>query len=225
MQARDDQGNTGELPVTVTVTDQNEGARMSGRTEIAVQENLDPTLVLASYSASDPEGQAITRWSLGGSDAGDFNIDEFGDLTFRNVPDYDRPRGLEPGQRIPGHRARLRRERLRQPGRNDYGEQPRTRHYPVIRSGSGTSFNYREESTSALYTYSATDQDKDDVITWTTAGADGHLFEFDDRNALTFREPPDYEDPGMPGGTTSTSWRWLRRTVEACPTGWMSPLQ
>ena len=194
VQARDDQGNTGELPVTVTVTDQNEGARMSGRTEIAVQENLDPTLVLASYSASDPEGQAITRWSLGGSDAGDFNIDEFGDLTFRNVPDYDRP--------ADSNRDNEYRVTVRAYDGSAYGNLDVTitvsnqnEHYPVIRSGSGTSFNYREESTSALYTYSATDQDKDDVITWTTAGADGHLFEFDDRNALTFREPPDYEDP------------------------------
>ena len=68
-------------------------------------------------------------------------------------------------------------------------------HDPVIRSGSRTSFSYREEGTSTLYTYSATDQDKDDTITWTTTGTDAHLFEFDDRNALSFREPPDYEDP------------------------------
>ena len=91
VQARDDQGNTGEFPLTVTVTDQNEGATVSGRTEIAVQENRDPSLVLATYTASDPEGQAITRWSLGGSDSGDFSISGDGELTFRNTPDYDRP--------------------------------------------------------------------------------------------------------------------------------------
>ena len=194
VQARDDQGNTGELPVTVMVTDQNEGATVSGRTEIAVEENRDPTLVLASYSASDPEGQAITRWSLGGSDAGDFNIDEFGDLTFRNTPDYDRP--------ADSNRDNEYRVTVRAYDGSTYGNLDVTitvsnqnEHDPVIRSGSGTSFNFREESTSALYTYSATDQDKDDVITWTTAGTDGHLFELDDRNALTFREPPNYEDP------------------------------
>ena len=194
VQARDDQGNTGELPVTITVTDQNEGATVSGRTEIAVEENRDPTLVLASYSASDPEGQAITRWSLGGSDAGDFNIDEFGDLTFRNTPDYDRP--------ADSNRDNEYRVTVRAYDGSTYGNLDVTitvsnqnEHDPVIRSGSTTSFNYREESTSVLYTYRATDQDKDDVITWTTAGTDGHLFELDERNALTFREPPDYEDP------------------------------
>ena len=91
VQARDGQGNIGELPVTVTITDQNEGAVVSGQVEITVQENRDPTLVLATYSATDPEGQAITRWSLGGSDGGDFTITEDGQLTFRSTPDYDRP--------------------------------------------------------------------------------------------------------------------------------------
>ena len=194
VQARDDQGNTGELPVTITVTDQNEGATVSGRTEIAVQENRDPTLILATYTASDPEGQAITRWSLGGSDSGDFSISGDRELTFRNVPDYDRP--------ADSNRDNEYRVTVRAYDGSAYGNLDVTitvsnqnEHDPVIRSGSSTSFSYREESTSTLYTYSATDQDKDDVITWTMAGTDGYLFEFDDRNALTFREPPDYEDP------------------------------
>ena len=194
VQARDDQGNTGEFPLTVTVTDRNERATVSGRIEIAVQENRDPSFVLATYSASDPEGQAITRWSLGGSDSGDFSISEDGELTFRNTPDYDRP--------ADSNRDNEYLVTVRAYDGSAYGNLDVTvtvsnqnEHGPVIRSGSGTSFSYREESTSALYTYSATDQDKDDVITWTTAGTDGHLFELDDRNALTFREPPDYEDP------------------------------
>ena len=194
VQARDDQGNTGELPVTVTVTDQNEGATVSGRTEIAVQENRDPTLILATYTASDPEGQAITRWSLGGSDSGDFSISESRALTFRNTPDYDRPAD---SNRDNEYRITVRAYDGRTYGNLDVTitVSNQNEHDPVIRSGSRTSFSYREESTSVLYTYRATDQDKDDVIAWTTAGTDGHLFELDDRNALTFREPPDYEDP------------------------------
>ena len=68
-------------------------------------------------------------------------------------------------------------------------------HDPVIRSGSPTSFTYREEGTAALYTYRATDGDKDDVISWSADGTDGNLFEFNERNGLAFKEPPDYEDP------------------------------
>ncbi len=194
VQARDSQGNTGQLPVTVTVTDQNEGATVSGRTEIAVVENRDPALVLATYSATDPEGQAITRWSLGGSDAGDFSISEDGELTFRSTPDYDRP--------ADGNRDNEYLVTVRAYDGSTYGNLDVTvtvsnvnEHDPVIRSGSRTSFSYREEGASTLYTYSATDGDKDDLITWTASGTDGSLFEFDDENALQFKEPPDFEDP------------------------------
>ena len=194
VQAQDARGKTGEFHVTVTVTDQNEGAVVSGQQTIAVQENRDPTLTLATYLASDPEGQAITRWSLGGSDSGDFSISEDGELTFRNTPDYDRP--------ADSNRDNEYLVAVRAYDGSAYGNLDVTvtvsnvnEHDPVIRSSSSASFSYREEGTSTLYSYSATDQDKDDTITWTTTGTDAHLFEFDDRNALEFREPPDYEDP------------------------------
>ncbi len=199
VQARDDQGNTGELPVTVTVTDQNESALVSGQETISVQENRDPTLTLATYSAVDPEGVAITRWSLSGSDGGDFSINEGGELTFRNTPDFDRPAD---SNRDNEYRVTVRAHDARTYGSLDVtitvGNE--NEHAPVIGSGSRSSFTYREESTSALYTYRATDQDKDDVITWTTGGTDGHLFEFNDRNALMFRDPPDYENSRDSGG-------------------------
>ena len=198
VQARDDQGNTGELPVTVTVTDQNEGAVVSGQETISVKENRGPTLTLATYSATDPEGMAITRWSLAGSDSGDFIINEDGELTFRNTPDFDRPAD---SNRDNEYLVTVRAYDGRTYGSLDVtiAVSNENEHAPVIRSGSRISFTYREESTSALYTYSATDQDKDDAITWTTAGTDGNLFEFNDRNALMFRDPPDYENPGDSG--------------------------
>ena len=194
VQARDDQGNTGELPVTVTITDQNEGAVVSGQQYISVQENRDPALALVTYSATDPEGQPIARWSLSGSDSGDFTIDGDGELTFRNTPDYNRP--------ADSNRDNEYRVTVRAYDGRTYGSLDVTvtvsnvnEHAPVIRSGSRTSFTYREEGTSVLYTYRATDQDRDDVISWTAGGTDGSLFEFDERDGLVFREPPDHEDP------------------------------
>ena len=198
VQARDANFNVGELPVTVTVTDQNEGAVVSGLQTIAVEENRNSTLVLATYSATDPENQPITRWSLSGSDGGDFLIDENGALTFRNTPDYDRP--------ADSNRDNEYRITVRAYDGRTYGNLDVTitvsnvnEHDPVISSGSRASFSYREEGTSVLYTYRATDQDKDDVITWTTGGTDGHLFEFNDRDGLVFLSPPDYEDPDDSG--------------------------
>ena len=194
VQARDDRGNTGELPVTVTVTDRNEGAVVSGLQVIAVQENRDPTLLLAAYTAIDPEGLPIARWSLSGSDGGDFTIGENGELTFRNTPDYDRPAD---SNRDNEYLVTVRAYDGRTYGSLDVTitVSNRNEHDPVINSGSSTSFSYREESASVLYTYRGTDQDKDDVITWTTDGTDGHLFEFNDRNGLVFKGAPDYEDP------------------------------
>ena len=202
VQARDAQGN-GELPVTITITDQNEGAEVMGQTSFTVTENQ--TLAdnqdghSTTYRATDPEGEAITRWSLSGSDSGDFNIDEFGALTFRNTPDFDRPAD---SNRDNEYLVTVRAYDGRVYGNLDVTitVNNQNEHAPVIRSGSRTSHTYREENTSALYTYSATDQDKDDVIAWTTGGTDGNLFEFDDRNGLVFREPPDYENPGDAGG-------------------------
>ena len=199
VQARDSQGNTGEFPVIVTVTDENEGAMVSGEQSIPVQENRDFTLVLDTYSATDPEGQPITRWSLSSSDGGDFLISEDGDLTFRTTPDFDRP--------ADSNRDNEYLVTVRAYDGRTYGNLDVTvtvsninEHDPVIRSGSRTEHTYREEGTSAIYTYSATDQDKDDVITWSASGTDGSLFEFNDRNGLEFSDPPDYENPGDVGG-------------------------
>ena len=211
--ARDDQGNTGELPVTVTVTDRNEPAVVSGLEAISVRENRDPTLTLAAYSATDPEGEFITRWSLSGSDGGDFRISEQGELTFRNTPDFDRP--------ADSNRDNEYLVTVRAYDGSTYGNLDVTitvsnvnEHAPVIRSGSRSSFTYREEGTSALYTYRATDQDRDDVITWSTGGTDGHLFGFNDRNGLMFTDPPDYEDPRDSGGDNE-----YELTVVATDTG------
>ena len=194
VQAEDDQGQTGEFSVTVTVTDQNEGAVVTGDQTIAVEENRDPTLTLDTYSATDPEGQLITRWSLSGRDGGDFLISPTGELTFRNMPDYDRP--------ADSNRDNVYEVTVRAYDGRTYGSLDVTvtvsnvnEHDPIIRSGSRTSFTYREEGTAALYTYRATDGDKDDVIRWTTEGTDGNLFGFNDRNGLVFLAPPDYEDP------------------------------
>ena len=187
--------NRGTLDVTVTVTDQNEGAVVTGDQTIAVRENQDPAVTLATYSATDPEGQRITRWSLSGSDGGDFLISANGDLAFRNTPDYDRP--------ADSNRDNEYLVTVRAYDGRTYGNLDVTitvsnvnEHDPVIRSGSRTSFTYREEGTAALYTYRATDGDKDDVIRWTTEGTDEGDFTIGgDTGELTFREPPDYEHP------------------------------
>ena len=194
----------GTLAVIVTVTDVNEGPviEVSGtNTAIKAEENTATDEVLATYTATDPENAGATiRWSLSGRDGGDFLINPTGELTFRNTPDYDRP--------ADSNRDNEYEVTVRAYDGRTYGNLDVTitvsnvnEHGPVIRSGSRTSFTYREEGTAALYTYRATDGDKDDVIRWTTEGTDGGDFTIDgDTGELTFREPPDYEHPEDSGG-------------------------
>ena len=93
--ATDEDGYADRLFFTVTVTDVNEGPEISrvGSAPGSVPENHDPSLVLARYTATDPENPTaqITRWSTSGTDGGDFVIDDQGDLRFRSTPDYERP--------------------------------------------------------------------------------------------------------------------------------------
>ena len=83
--------------VRVTVTGLNEapvimagaasGLRISGSRSANVAEG---DTAVATYAASGPDA-ASTRWSLSGTDAGDFRISNAGVLTFSTVPDYENP--------------------------------------------------------------------------------------------------------------------------------------
>ena len=189
--AEDDRGLEGELKVAVTVTDVNEGPEVSGRRAYTVVEGQE--LSGATYSATDPEGDAVTRWSLSGSDSGDFEISGTGVLTFRNVPDYDRPADSNRDNEY------LVSIRVYDAG-NRYGSLDVTvtvtdvnEEAPVVTGSDNRTVS--ENSTSAIHTYRATDADLDDTIAWSTSGADGQLFEMSEQGALSFREAPDYENP------------------------------
>ena len=113
----DSSGQTDTISVTIAVTDVNEGPEISrvGSAPGSVRENYDPSLVLARYTATDPEEPSaqITRWSTSGTDGGDFVMNEQGELRFRNTPDYERARRLQPGQHLRLYGAGLRRQVLR----------------------------------------------------------------------------------------------------------------
>ena len=197
-----DSGNLRDtVDATITITEVNEGPEITlthTNTQLTIQEYTDPTLdpqnqILATYSATDPEGDAVTRWSLSGSDGGDFEISGTGVLTFRNVPDYDRPADSNRDNEY------LVSIRVYDAG-NRYGSLDVTvtvtdvnEEAPVVTGSDNRTVS--ENSTSAIHTYRATDADLDDTIAWSTSGADGHLFEMSVQGALSFREAPDYENP------------------------------
>ena len=196
--ATDDRGLTDELDVTVTVTDQNEGPQVSGQQSLSFTENQTTDRVLATYSGVDPEdpSAAITRWSLTGADAGDFEINENGELSFRNIPNHEKP--ADSGKdNVYDFSVRA------SDGRN-YGYLPITvtvtdvNEPPEIGSGSRTEFSYRENATAALYTYKATDPEQAAIV-WSLTGADDGDFAIGETGVLSFASPPDHENPADAG--------------------------
>ena len=193
IEVRDDISNTASLPVTVMVRDVNEPPEITGQQALSFAENHATDSVLATYSATDPEDPSavITRWSLSGTDGGDFTIDEQGELRFRNVPDYERPADSG-SNNVYNFSVRA------SDGRN-YGYLPVTvtvtdvNEPPTITTVSRTDFTYRENVTAPIYTFRAADPEQR-TMAWSTAGADGIDFAIEG-GALTFASPPNFERP------------------------------
>ena len=194
VQARDDGFNTGTLDVVVAVTDVNEGPEISGQQSLTFTENQATDRVLATYTATDPEDPSavITRWSLSGTDAGDFTINENGDVTFRNVPDHEKP--------ADSNRDNVYNFSVRASDGSVYGYLPVTitvedvNEPPTITTTSRTTFSHREKSGATIYTFRATDPEGA-YIRWSLTGADGGLFAIY-AGIVTFKNFPDYENPG-----------------------------
>ena len=191
-----DGANEGSLGVSITVTDVNEGPEITGPGSHTVSESFDE--VLATYSATDPEDATaeITRWSVTGRDGGDFTINEAGELTFRKPPDFERPAD---SNRDNDYEVTVRASDGRVNGTfgvtvvvEDVNEAPE------FRSGSKTSFTYRENGTSALYTYRATDPEQG-AVSWSLRGDDAGDFLIGETGSLTFASPPDFDRPAGSG--------------------------
>ena len=191
--AADREGVEGTLDVTVTVTDENEGPEVTGTSSFTIAENGE--LVGATYTGTDPEnpGAQITRWSVTGTDGGDFEINEAGQLSFRKTPDYEKP--------VDHNRDNEYRVTVRASDGRYYGildvvvTVSDENEAPEIASNSKTEISYRENGTSGLYTYRATDPEKGE-ISWSVRGTDGSKFSISETGVLGFRTPPDYENPG-----------------------------
>ena len=190
--ATDQTGHAANLPVTITVTDVNEGPIISGASEFTVPENHDAAL--GTYTARDPElpDLEITRWSVSGRDGGDFTINEDGELTFRNPPDSERPAD---SNRDSIYEVTVRSSEGRYYGTFDVTVTVEAvDEAPEFHGNSQDFFSYQENKTSAIHTYWATDPEGEDV-TWGLSGTDSTAFAISETGVLTFLNVPDYEDP------------------------------
>ena len=127
----------------------------TGAATFIINENQD--LSNATYTASDPEGGDVTRWSLAGRDGGDFAISQDGVLTFRNSPDYERP--------ADSNRDNVYEVTVRPHDGRYYGAFDVTvtvtpvDEVPTITTTSRTAFTQPENRNTTLYTFRATDPD------------------------------------------------------------------
>ena len=191
--------NRDTLDVAITVTDVNEGPEVTGQSTRTVSENFDE--VVATYTATDPEGSAVTRWNLAGPDSGDFSITDTSeqtgqytaDLSFRNAPDFDRP---VDSNRDNEYLVTVRPYDGRYYGNHEVTVTVTASNEPPAITGSNAR-TFRENGTGTIYTYRATDPEGDG-FTWSVGGADGSYFDISDRGVLTFISPPDFETPPRP---------------------------
>ena len=89
--ATDSFGASSSIPVTITVTGENEGPEISGDNSIEYPEGEMRSV--ATFTATDPEDAGDIAWTLTGDDESDFEISDSGVLTFAESPNYEMSTG------------------------------------------------------------------------------------------------------------------------------------
>ena len=81
-----------EQAVTITINNVNEApAIATGATRASVDERTAITEAVSTYTATDVDQTEAVSWSVSGTDAADFAISDDGALTFKEVPNYEKP--------------------------------------------------------------------------------------------------------------------------------------
>ena len=211
-----DHDTRGSYTVTVTATDAD--GSIATTVEIAVEDIDEPPVItgptsvefaenrrgtVATYRASDPEGEAVT-WQLAGPDGGAFELDESGVLTIEEPPD---------------HEAQERYELiLRASADGELGVQTHTLDVTVTvvdvdepadvsfaATGgvtvNGDALSVHENHDGALATFTASDPENKPGLTyeWSVGGTDRADFAITAAGVLSFAGIPDHERPADSG--------------------------
>ena len=208
VQATDEGGLAGRLPVTVTVEDVNEIPAISGPRTVPWNENASGTI--ATYTARDPETGAVET-GLAGSDKDDFQIDSSGRLSFKStaLPDYETKQrysldivatddaigDLDFDTYYPVTINIV-----------DVDEGPEVRLFSrgsgVSESGSGSALSVDENHSGRLATFAASDPESVASLTfrYSLEGTDSGDFTINDQDGMVFfAATPDYERPADAG--------------------------
>ena len=182
------------IVVIVTVEDVNEAPKVMGETSVARDENSD--LPIDVYQATDPEGGATSWVELLGADGGHFELDEFGELSFAEPPDYEAPADSG-GDNVYNVIVRA----------SDDGTPPLIGELAVTVTvtpvdeppeidGEASVVDYPENSPTTTVVgrrYTAMDPEGAGVTWSNLSGNDAGKFEFSNTGVLTFKVSPNFE--------------------------------
>ena len=190
-----DGDNTATFSVTVIVIDvEDERPVITGDDDLTFAEYTATTTVLQTYSATDPEGVSSSfTWSLAGVDSDDFEISSTGALSFKDTLDYEHPDDSD-GDNI--YNFQVRAEDATKTGRLDVTVTVTNVNEAPSTPTGNAAITVAENTTQNLASYTATDPDEDDTVTWGVSGIDASTFRIDSLGNLAFHGIPDYEEPG-----------------------------
>ena len=181
------------IVVMVTVEDVNEAPEVMGETSVARDENSD--LPIDVYQATDPEGGATSWVELLGADGGHFELDEFGELSFAEPPDFEA--ADSGGDNVYNVIVRA----------SDDGTPPLIGELavtvtvtpvdePPVIDGEASVVDYPENSPTTTVVgrrYTAMDPEGAGVTWSNLSGNDAGKFEFSNTGVLTFKVSPNFE--------------------------------
>ena len=178
-------GEMDEVAVTVTVTNVDE-LTISGMATVDYAEN--GTGPVATYTASGPDSD-IATWSLEGDDAGVFDINDGGMLTFKASPDFETPTDADTDN---DYQVTV---QATAGGVMDMVDVTVTvANVDELTISGMAAVDYAENGTGPVATYTAAGPDSD-MATWSLEGDDMGDFSISSGGVLTFNSPPDYENP------------------------------
>ena len=185
--ATDPSGESDSITVTITVTDVNEAPVVGISASIDYAENRRDRI--ATYTATDPEGEPIT-WKLSGDDSEDFQISDGGELTFKTPPDHEDPVDADENNQ---YEVTVEAYDGAETGSLTLTITVTNVNEALELTGEDSINDYAENGTGPVATYTADDPEGGE-ITWTLAGTDSDDFSITG-GELTFNTPPDYEAP------------------------------
>jgi VCBS repeat-containing protein len=149
-----------------------------------------------SATASDPDPGTTLTWSLGGADAGLFDISASGAVTFKTAPNFEAP-GDAGTNNVYDITVTASDGALSSAAQAVAITVTNANEAPSVTSGATASF--AENGTGTVYTATGSDPDAGATLTYALGGADAGLFDISASGAVTFKTAPNFEAPADAG--------------------------